>query len=333
MIEASMISTGLTDGLGRRITYLRFSITDRCDFRCNYCMGDGIRFSPKNELLTFEESVRLVSAFVSLGVTKVRITGGEPLVRADAVDLIAAVGRIPGLRELVLTTNGSQLARHAPALRAAGVSRINISLDSLHPERFRRLTKTGDLDQVLRGIEAAQAAGFERVKLNTVMLRGVNETELVDLTRFAVIRGLDISFIEHMPMGPLAGFGKNYMTSQEGLLRLRPHFQLAHSTETSGGPARYWRVADSPTRVGFIAPHTHNFCGDCNRVRVSCKGVLHPCLGHDDGIDLLPALRHPGSASVTHLIRTGLTRKPKGHDFDPGADKPAVMRFMSMTGG
>ncbi|NJD24358.1 MAG: GTP 3',8-cyclase MoaA [Betaproteobacteria bacterium] len=325
----------LVDKYGRRITYVRLSITDRCDFRCTYCMAEEMTFLPRHEVMSLEECLQVASVFVGLGVSKLRITGGEPLVRKDALWLLERLGALPGLEQLVMTTNGSQLERYAPALRAAGVRRLNISLDTLRADRFKAITRIGDLAKVLRGIQAAKAAGFQRTKLNAVMMRGINDDEFVDLVRFAVDHGLDISFIEEMPLGEIHGRSGTFISSEETRERLAAHFTLLPSTESSGGPARYWRIPGSESRVGFISPHSHNFCDSCNRVRVTAKGELYPCLGQNDALHLLPVLRaHPGeNAPLRQAIIDSMGIKPYGHDFTQQMDAPQVVRFMSMTGG
>jgi len=326
----------LVDRFGRTVDYIRLSITDRCDFRCSYCMAEEMEFLPRDEILTLEECARLVRAFVNLGVSKVRITGGEPLVRKDAISLMRNIGNLPGLRELTLTTNGSQLSNFAEELRSAGVRRINISLDSLDAEIFKRITRTGRLEQVLRGIEAAQEVGFDNLKLNTVIMRGVNDHEIESLAEFAIDKQLDISFIEEMPLGTVKHERSgSWFSNHETLSRLQPHFTLLPSTESTGGPARYWRIPGVKTRIGFISPHTHNFCESCNRVRITCKGELYLCLGQDDRVDLMPMLReHPDDNSVLReTIIAAMQIKPEGHDFDMRRIQPAVVRFMSMTGG
>lgn len=324
----------LLDKYGRRISYVRLSITDRCDFRCTYCMAEEMTFLPRNEVMSLEECLRVATVFVGLGVTKLRITGGEPLVRKDAMWLIERLGALPGLENLVLTTNGSQLDRFAAPLRAAGVKRINISLDTLNPERFRKITRIGDLAKVLRGIEAARQAGFRRTKLNAVMMRGTNDDEFVDLVRFAVENELDISFIEEMPLGEIHGRSNTYISSEEAREMLSRHFELIPSTEDSGGPARYWRIPGSESRVGFISPHSHNFCDSCNRVRITAKGELYPCLGQNDAANLLPALRAGNdNVALRQAIVDSMGIKPYGHDFTQQMDAPQVVRFMSMTGG
>lgn len=325
----------LVDKYGRRVTYVRLSITDRCDFRCTYCMAEDMVFLPRREVMSLEECLRVASVFVWLGVSKLRITGGEPLVRKDAMWLIERLGALPGLDNLVLTTNGSQLERFAAPLNAAGVRRLNISLDTLRPERFKAITRIGDLAKVQRGIAAARAAGFRRTKLNTVMMRGINDDEFVDLVRYAVENELDISFIEEMPLGEIRGRSNTFISSDETRSLLAEHFGLLPSTESSGGPARYWRIPGSETRIGFISPHSHNFCDTCNRVRITAKGELYPCLGQNDATHLMPVLRaHPDDdALLRQAIVDSMGIKPFGHDFTQQMEAPKVVRFMSMTGG
>jgi cyclic pyranopterin phosphate synthase len=326
----------LIDKYGRHVTYIRLSITDRCDFRCTYCMAEEMTFLPRNQVLTLEECLRIANCFVGLGVTKVRVTGGEPLVRHNAIWLMEQIARLEGLKELVITTNGSQLDRFALPLLNAGVKRINISLDTLRADRFKEITRVGDLTKVLRGIDAAKAAGFQRIKLNTVMMRDRNDDEFIDLVQFAVDKGIDISFIEEMPLGEIGhGRQSSYFSSEEAIARLQTRFTLLPSTETTGGPARYWRIPDTQTRVGFISPHSHNFCDSCNRVRITAQGDLYPCLGNNDAINLLPLLRdHPDSdEALRQAIMHTMGIKAKGHDFTEQMDAPQVVRFMSMTGG
>jgi cyclic pyranopterin phosphate synthase len=326
----------LIDQFGRRVDYIRLSITDRCDFRCVYCMSEKMTFLPRDEVLSLEECARLIRVFVSLGVSKVRITGGEPLVRKNALWLFEAIGQLEGLRELVLTTNGSQLEQQATALKQAGVKRINISLDSLDPGRFRNITRVGELDKVMRGIAAAKQAGFDNIKLNTVLMRGINDDEALPLLQFAIDHALDIAYIEEMPLGEVDHQrGSTYVSNEATLKLLQAHHTLVSSTETTGGPAKYWRVAGTKTKVGFISPHSHNFCESCNRVRISCKGELFLCLGQEDKVELMPLLRaHPDDDSPLIEAITGSMRiKPKGHDFDLQRAAPSVVRFMSHTGG
>ncbi|MGH8744615.1 MAG: GTP 3',8-cyclase MoaA [Burkholderiales bacterium] len=329
-------STQLIDKYGRSVSYIRLSVTDRCDFRCSYCMAEEMTFLPREQVLSLEECLRLARVFVGVGVTKIRITGGEPLVRKNILWLLEQLGALQGLKELVLTTNGSQLEKMAQPIRAAGVKRVNISLDSLKPERFKALTRVGDLSKVLRGIQAAQVAGFAGIKLNCVMLRGINDDELVDLVRFALKEELDISFIEEMPLGEVDHLRANtYFSQDEALPLLQAHFNLVSSAETSGGPARYWRIPGANTKVGFISPHSHNFCESCNRVRITCTGELYPCLGQNDAVNLLPVLRsHPGDDAPLHQrIIEAMGIKPKGHDFNVYLPTPKIVRFMSITGG
>lgn len=326
----------LVDQFGRQVDYIRLSITDRCDFRCVYCMGEDMTFLPREEVLTLEECARLIKAFVNLGVSKVRITGGEPLVRKNALWLFEEVGKLEQLDELVLTTNGSQLVKHAAALRKAGVKRINISLDSLDAARFKTITRIGELDKVLSGIQAAKTAGFENIKLNTVLMRGVNDEETSSLVDFAIAQKLDISFIEEMPLGEVDHTrASTFVSNADTFKKLQSEYSLIASTETTGGPARYWRVPNSATKIGFISPHSHNFCESCNRVRITCKGELYLCLGQDDKVDLMPLLRnHPeDDQPLIDAIINSMAIKPKGHDFDLRRAEPAVIRFMSHTGG
>lgn len=326
----------LVDQFGRQVDYIRLSITDRCDFRCQYCMAEDMVFLSRNEVLSLEECVRLVNVFVKLGVTKVRITGGEPLVRKNALWLFEALGQLEGLNELVITTNGSQLTKQAQQLKQAGVKRINVSVDSLKAERFKAITRTGDLNKVLAGIDSAIEAGFGGIKLNTVLMRGINDDETTDLVQFAIDKKIDISFIEEMPLGEVNHSRQNtFISNTDTLKRLQSKYSLLPSTETTGGPARYWRVADSKTKIGFISPHSHNFCESCNRVRITCQGELYLCLGQEDKIKLMPLLRgHPDDdAPLIEAILASMSIKPKGHDFDLNRAAPAVVRFMSHTGG
>lgn len=326
----------LIDAHGRQVDYIRISITDRCDFRCTYCMGEDVSFLSRDEVLSLEECARIVKTFVALGVSKVRITGGEPLVRKNAIWLFEEIGQLAGVRELVTTTNGSQLAHQALALKAAGVKRINISLDSLNAERFKNITRVGDLAKVLGGIAAAKQVGFENIKLNTVLMRGINDDETLDLVRFAIEQKIDISFIEEMPIGAVDHTrDSSFVSNTETLATLQQHFSLVSSALNTGGPARYWQVTDAQTKIGFISPHSHNFCEACNRVRITCKGELYLCLGQDDKIELMPILRaHPhDDEPLKQAIIESMKIKPKGHDFDLKRAAPAVVRFMSHTGG
>ena len=328
----------LIDQFGRTVDYIRLSITDRCDFRCVYCMAEDMTFLPRDEVLSLEECARLVKVFVGLGVSKVRITGGEPLVRKNAMWLFEEIGQY--VPELVLTTNGSQLREQAAALKAASVKRINISIDSLKPEKFKQITRTGRLEQVLDGLQASIHEGFEGIKINTVLMRGQNDDEAADLVQFAIEQKIDISFIEEMPLGEVDHAREStFVSNADTLKQLQNHFTLLPSTETTGGPARYWRVANSDgtshTKIGFISPHSHNFCESCNRVRITCKGELYLCLGQEDKVDLMPLLReYPNDdAPLIAAIIGSMAVKPKGHDFDLRRAEPAVVRFMSHTGG
>lgn len=328
------LPTKLIDQFGRQVDYIRLSITDRCDFRCVYCMAEDMTFLPRDEVLSLEECARLVKVFVCLGVTKVRITGGEPLVRKNALWLFEEIGAL--VPELVLTTNGSQLSSQAQALKKAGVKRINISIDSLKPEKFKQITRTGRLEQVLDGLQASIHAGFEGIKLNTVLMRGQNDDETADLVQFAIDKKIDISFIEEMPLGEVNHTRESTFVSNADTLKLlKSKYSLLPITHNSGGPARYWQVADTSTKIGFISPHSHNFCESCNRVRITCKGELYLCLGQEDKVDLMPLLRdHPNDdAPLIQAILNSMKIKPKGHDFDLRRAEPAVVRFMSHTGG
>ena len=335
--QINSVSTPLIDRFGRQIHYVRFSVTDRCDFRCVYCMSERMEFLPRARVLTLEELVTLGQAFVELGARKIRITGGEPLVRRNILWLFRELGRLreQGLAELTLTTNGSQLERMAADLKAAGVARINISLDSLDPERFRRLTRIGELDLVLRGVRAAQAAGFQRIKLNTVILKGRNHDEVIPLARFAIENGLDISYIEEMPLGEIGDHDRAeaYYSSDAIRADLERVFTLTPTTETTGGPSRYYRVPGTDSRIGFISPHSHNFCNDCNRVRVSAEGRLLLCLGREHSVDLLHVLRaYPGDRErLKQTIVAAMALRPRGHEFQTGGQ--VIGRYMNHTGG
>jgi cyclic pyranopterin phosphate synthase len=326
----------LVDRFGRHVTYLRLSVTDRCDFRCVYCMSETMTFLPRQHVLTLEELLAIARAFVELGVTKIRLTGGEPLVRRNVLWLAREIGRLQGLRELTLTTNGSQLEHLAPALQQAGVRRINISLDSLDPARFRRITRVGELGKVLRGIAAARAAGFARIKINAVILKNRNHDEVAALTQFAIDGGMDVSFIEEMPLGEIGDHDRAaaYYSSDCIKADLEQRYTLLPTTETTGGPSRYFRVAGTQTRVGFISPHSHNFCEQCNRVRVTTEGRLLLCLGQEHSADLRAVMRgRPGDDhALQRAIVAAMAIKPKGHDFVV-ARVPVIRRHMNVTGG
>jgi cyclic pyranopterin phosphate synthase len=330
----------MIDPYGRHVTYLRVSVTDRCDFRCVYCMAEHMTFLPKAELLTLEELDRLCSAFVDRGVRKLRITGGEPLVRKNILWLLTRLARHLGtgaLGELTLTTNGSQLARYADALAAIGVRRINVSVDTLDPDKFRAITRWGELAKVEAGIKAAQKAGLA-IKINAVALKGVNEDEIEDMLAWAHGEGMDLTLIETMPMGEIDGDRTDqYLPLSIVRARLMDRFTLEDIPYKTGGPARYVRVAETGGRLGFITPMTHNFCESCNRVRLTCTGTLYMCLGQEDAADLRTPLRaHPGDdRALQAAITEAISRKPKGHDFiiDRRSKRPAVSRHMSVTGG
>ena len=328
----------MIDPFGRTITYLRVSVTDRCDLRCVYCMSEDMSFLPKRELLTLEELDRLCSAFIRLGTTKIRITGGEPLVRRDIMNLFQRLGtRIGhGLNELTVTTNGTQLSKHAQTLYDCGVRRVNVSLDTLDPARFTQLTRWGKIEPILDGIFAAKAAGLA-IKINAVAMKGVNEQDFDQMVAWCGEHGFDLCLIETMPMGEISGDRTDqYLPLSIVRGRLRKTWTLQETDYKTGGPARYFNVAETGRRIGFITPMTHNFCESCNRVRLTCTGTLYMCLGQDDAADFRSLLR----AGITddqldEAIHAAIARKPKGHDFiiDRRQDKPAVVRHMSVTGG
>ncbi len=332
-------SRALIDPFGRAITYLRVSVTDRCDFRCVYCMAEHMTFLPKAELLTLEELDRLCSAFVAKGVSKLRLTGGEPLVRRGIMTLVVSLSRhlaSGALKELTLTTNGSQLARYAAELKGHGVERINVSLDTLDPDKFRAITRWGDFDKVMSGIAAAQAAGL-KVKINTVALKGVNEDDIAPMIEWVHGRGMDLTVIEVMPLGDIGEDRiEQYLPLSLLRARLAERFTIEDIDYQTGGPARYARVKETGGRLGFITPMTHNFCESCNRVRVTCTGTLYMCLGQEDAADLRKPLRASESNDALNAaIDDAIARKPKGHDFiiDRRHSRPALSRHMSVTGG
>ena len=350
----------LLDRFGRRVQYLRLSVTDRCDFRCVYCMAEAMQFVPKPEVLSLEELSRVARAFVALGVRKIRLTGGEPLIRHNIMRLIEDLGALPGLDELAITTNGSQLQRLAPALRAAGVLRLNVSLDSLRPRRFRQLTRSGHLEQVIAGIDAAIAAGFgagstagfgansvagadsaaglARLRLNALVLRGRNDDEALDLVEFARARGIDLAFIEEMPLGRIKEHDRALTLARSDWLRTQidARYPLTALGEPAGsaGPARLYTMADSPSRIGFISPHSHNFCHLCNRVRVTAEGRLLLCLGNEHSVDLRRVLRRPAASprALETAIIDAMALKPERHHFDLNGEAQ-ILRFMNATGG
>jgi GTP 3',8-cyclase len=333
------LTAPLIDPFARAITYLRVSVTDRCDFRCVYCMAEHMSFLPKADLLTLEELDRLCSAFVAKGVRKLRLTGGEPLVRRGIMTLFASLSRhlkTGALDELTLTTNGSQLAKYAAELKGHGVERVNVSLDTLDPDKFRAITRWGDLNQVLGGIDAAQKAGL-KVKINAVALKGVNEDELAELVRWAHGRGMELTVIEVMPLGDIGEERLDqYLPLSIVRARLAERFTMDEIDYRTGGPARYVRVAETGGTLGFITPLTHNFCESCNRVRITCTGTLYMCLGQEDAADLRAPLRASEANDLLYAaIDEAITRKPKGHDFviDRRHKRPALARHMSVTGG
>ena len=331
----------LIDPFQRAITYLRVSVTDRCDFRCVYCMAENMQFLPKKELLTLEELDRMCSKFIDLGVEKLRITGGEPLVRRDIMQFFNGMGRhleTGALRELTVTTNGSQLERFAHDLYAAGVRRINVSLDTIDQEKFARVTRWGRLPQVLRGLDAAQAAGL-KVKINAVALKGFNEDELIPMTQWCAERGMDLTWIEVMPMGDMGEIDRigQYWALDDVRAAYAKHYTLTELSERTGGPARYVRLEESGQKIGFITPLSHNFCESCNRVRLTCTGELYMCLGQEDMADLRKPLRDfpDNDDALEQAIRQAIVLKPKGHDFDYSRQTVSgqVTRHMSHTGG
>jgi cyclic pyranopterin phosphate synthase len=325
----------MIDSYGRRIEYVRLSVTDRCDFRCRYCMAEDMQFLPRKDVLSFEEITALADIFIARGVRKIRLTGGEPLTRRGIDQLLGALGQRlgRGLEELTLTTNGSQLARFADDLVKAGVKRINVSLDTRDPARFRDLTRGGDLAKVLEGIDTAQRTGLQ-IKINMVALLGINDGEIADMLRWCIAQGHDLTLIETMPMGDV---GQDRSLSFLPLDRVRDalaqQFALAPSTHRSGGPARYWQVPGTTTRVGFITPLSANFCDGCNRIRVAATGTVYGCLGHDQKVELRETLRTGGADAVHELLDHLLAGKPRRHDFDIESAQPAVARHMSVTGG
>ncbi|WP_345843282.1 GTP 3',8-cyclase MoaA [Shewanella algae] len=325
----------LSDGFGRKIEYLRLSITDRCDFRCIYCMSEDPCFLEREQVLSLEELAFIGRAFTELGVSKIRLTGGEPLVRSDCDRLVAQLAALPGLKDLSMTSNGSRLAKLAPALKAAGLNRLNISLDTLKSELFTTLTRNGKLERVLKGIDAAKAAGFDRIKINTVILKGRNENEIIDLLEYCRQKQLDIAFIEEMPLGVMEERSlPRHMSSSDVREIINQRWPLSLSSKRTGGPARYYSMADSPIHIGFISPHSHNFCHECNRVRVTAEGRLLLCLGNEHSLDLKQIIRsHPGDIDVLkQAIFEAIQRKPKEHHFDD-PNQVQILRFMNSTGG
>lgn len=326
----------LIDRFGRTVDYLRISITDRCDYRCVYCMAEDMTFLPREQVLTLEEIYTIAKAFAELGVKKIRVTGGEPLVRKGVLELLENIGQIETLNELVITTNGSQLETMASDLKVAGVKRINISLDTLDADKFKAITRTGDLQQVLRGIDAVKAVGFERIKLNAVILKGSNHQEVCDLVQYAVDKVIDISFIEEMPLGVVTKHDRSEAYYSSALIKedLARRFSLEATLEKTGGPSNYFKVVGTQTRVGFISPHSENFCSTCNRVRLTVEGRLLLCLGNEHSVDLKAVLRENPSDMVVlkQAIIDAMLIKPEKHEFNIH-EQPVILRYMSMTGG
>tara|TARA_Y100001968_G_scaffold151267_1_gene138415 strand:- start:563 stop:1564 length:1002 start_codon:yes stop_codon:yes gene_type:complete len=332
----SQKENSLVDKFGRRVDYIRLSVTDRCDFRCVYCMTEDMTFLPRTQILSLEELYQVARAFTELGVKKIRLTGGEPMVRSDVMSLINRLGKLPGLEELLLTTNGAQLDKYALSLKEAGLSRINISIDSLDAERFRRISRVGKLDKVLAGIDAAIEAGFDRIKLNSVIMRGYNEDEVIPLTDYALSRNIDIAFIEEMPLGEASDHSREETTCSNEWVRgqIEQKYRLLDSTEKTAGPSRYVQVIGKKSRIGFISPVSHNFCEDCNRVRVTVEGRLLLCLGNEHSVDLREILRGENSShdDLKEAIIKSMDLKPERHYFyDKGHVQP--VRLMNMTGG
>ena len=326
----------LVDKFGRTVDYIRLSVTDRCDFRCVYCMTEDMKFLPRSQILSLEELYLVAKAFIELGVKKIRLTGGEPMVRSDVMSLIEKLGALPGLEELNLTTNGAQLDKYAPALKAAGVNRINISIDSLDAERFKRISRVGNLGKVLKGINAARSAGFDRIRLNSVIMRGYNEDEVIPLTEYALDRNIDIAFIEEMPLGEASDHDREDTTCSNDWVRnvIEEKYELLNSTAKTAGPSRYVQVVGKDNRIGFISPVTHNFCEECNRVRVTVEGRLLLCLGNEHSIDLRAILRDETASfdDLKEAIVASMDIKPERHYFyDTDHEQP--VRLMNMTGG
>lgn len=329
-------SNTLIDKFGRHVDYIRLSVTDRCDFRCVYCMTEEMTFLPRSQILSLEEIYQIAQAFTELGVKKIRLTGGEPLVRSDVMSLVKKLGALPGLEELLLTTNGAQLEKYSLALKEAGMNRINISIDSLDPERFKRISRVGKLERVLSGIEAARKVGFDRIRLNTVIMRGYNEDEVIPLTRYALDRDIDIAFIEEMPLGEASDHSREETTCSNDWVRkqVEQEFQVVNSETKTAGPSRYVQVVGKKSRIGFISPVSHNFCEDCNRVRVTVEGRLLLCLGNEHAVDLREILRDNSLTQddLKEAIIKSMDLKPERHYFYDNEHTQPV-RLMNMTGG
>jgi cyclic pyranopterin phosphate synthase len=326
----------LIDSFGRHVDYIRLSVTDRCDFRCVYCMTEEMTFLPRTQVLSLEELHMIAQAFTELGVRKIRLTGGEPMVRNNVMSLIERLGQLPGLKELLLTTNGAQLDKYAAPLRRAGVNRINISVDSLDSERFRRITRTGRLEQVLAGVEAARQQNFDRIRINAVLMKGYNDDEVLPLTEYALARDLDIAFIEEMPLGNASDHDReNTVCSNEWVRSvIAEKYALVPVSDRTAGPSRYYQIAGRRSRIGFISPVSHNFCGDCNRVRVTVEGRLLLCLGNEHSVDLRAVLRDQGGGieELKQTIIGAMSLKPERHFFYE-KDHVQPLRLMNMTGG
>lgn len=332
----TMKEAKLIDKFGREVDYIRLSVTDRCDFRCVYCMTEEMQFLPRSEILSLEELYQVARAFTELGVKKIRLTGGEPMVRKDVMTLVQRLGELPGIEELLLTTNGAQLDKFAQPLRDAGVNRVNISIDSLDAERFKRISRVGKLERVLAGIDAAVAAGFDRVKLNSVIMRGYNEDEVIDLAEYALARDIDIAFIEEMPLGEASDHNREETTCSNDWVRqaLSEKYELIDSDEKTAGPSRYSRIEGAKSRIGFISPVSHNFCESCNRVRITVEGRLLLCLGNEYSVDLREIMRNEEKnfEDLKQAIIDSMALKPERHYFYDD-DHVQPVRLMNMTGG
>ncbi len=328
----------LIDKFGRQVNYVRISVTDRCDFRCVYCMDEEMTFVPRSDVLSLEEIQLLSEVFVDLGVSKIRLTGGEPLVRSNVLSLCQSLGRLEGLNELVMTTNGSQLLKYAKDLKEAGVRRLNISLDTLDPDKFKELTRTGNLASVMAGIDSALQQGFDRIKLNAVILKGRNDQQVLPLIEYAISKGLDISFIEEMPLGAISEHNREetFCSNDEVFGRIEKNYALRalDIKPITSGPSDSYQVVGTKTRIGFISPHSHNFCGECNRVRVTAEGRLLLCLGNEHSVDLRAVMRsNPRDKELLkQVIINAMDLKPQQHEFDH-SNEPDIIRFMNMTGG
>lgn len=335
MNQLAQLTENLVDNFGRRVTYVRLSVTDRCDFRCVYCMSENMTFLPRKDILSLEEIGRIAKVFTELGVEKIRLTGGEPLVRRDVMQVINFIGDL-GLKDFAMTTNGSQLPRYAADLKASGLKRLNISLDSLDADKFKRITRTGNLQQVIAGIDSAITAGFTGIKLNAVIMKGRNDDEVLDLVEFARSKKIDISFIEEMPLGEVSDHkrGETYCSSDEVRKIISSRYSITPTNSTTAGPSRYYQMPDSDIRLGFISPHSHNFCDTCNRVRVTVEGRLLLCLGNEHSIDLRSILQeHPiDNRPLKDAIIKAMALKPERHHFTNDGEVQ-VVRMMNMTGG